>query len=64
MAERFLSLREVTDMLGVTRVSIYNFMQRNNFPRGFKFGRSRRWSETEINEWMQSVAVKDKAGNA
>ena len=62
MAERFLSMLEVADMLGVARVSIYNFIQRNNFPQGFKFGRARRWRERDVTAWIEQHAAQSQKG--
>lgn len=60
MAERFLTISEIADGLNVTRASVYNFIKSSDFPKGFKFGRVRRWKESEVEAWINSRGLERK----
>lgn len=63
MAERFLNIVEVAERLNVKRTAIYAFIQGRDFPLGFKFGRGRRWRESDINSWIDKQAVTKRSGS-
>jgi excisionase family DNA binding protein len=50
--DRFLTVREVAEKLHVCRASIYLWLDRG-FPQPLKFGRSSRWRESELEEWIK-----------
>jgi predicted DNA-binding transcriptional regulator AlpA len=50
--DRFLTVREVADMLHVCRASIYLWLKRD-FPQPRKFGRASRWQSSELEEWIR-----------
>ncbi|MBE0471396.1 MAG: AlpA family transcriptional regulator [Methyloprofundus sp.] len=51
---RFLRLKDVTAITGVSRSQIYNLMGNGHFPRSVKLTeRTVVWIESEIHEWME-----------
>ena len=52
---RFLRMREVIEMVGVSRATIYRWMDAGDFPRSIALGgNSIAWSEKSVQEWMES----------
>ncbi|WP_411066694.1 AlpA family transcriptional regulator [Vibrio alginolyticus] len=52
---RFIRLKEVINMTGLGRSSIYNFMVEGSFPKSVPLGgRAVAWVESEIKEWMEA----------
>ena len=50
---RFLRRREVEQMVGLSRTSIYRLMDSGNFPHPIRVGpRAVRWRLRDIEEWM------------
>jgi len=50
---RFLRLKEVITQTGLSRSSIYKFMDEKTFPKSVALGgRAVAWLESEIEEWM------------
>jgi len=55
---RVLRLPAVTDMVGLSRSSIYARIQAGTFPSPIKMGHSSGWIESEIQEWIdRQIAV-------
>ena len=55
MCDRLLRRREVEDMTGLSRASIYRLMQQGVFPRPVKVGSTAvRWKESDIAAWIES----------
>ena len=54
MAEdRFIRLPEVMSLVGMSRTTIYSYIQKGEFPAPMKFGmRISLWSTLEIQDWM------------
>jgi prophage regulatory protein len=53
-SDRFLRLPEVIAKTGVSRSTIYYWIDQGTFPRQISLGaRSAAWLESEINEWME-----------
>lgn len=53
--DRFLTIKEVIDMTGRSRSSIYSDMGIEAFPRAIKIGpRSVRWQKSAVLKWMQA----------
>lgn len=51
---RMLRLSEVRERTGLSRTSIYKYIQTDIFPRPRKIGsRMTRWLSTDIDSWMQ-----------
>lgn len=60
---RLLSLREVIELTGVSRDTIYRWGRLRKFPRHIRIGmRCSRWREDEILAWMAAAAAtRDEA---
>ena len=53
MTDRLLKTREVMEMLGVARSTIYEKMRIGDFPTPIKLGvRDNRWRKAEIEAWL------------
>ncbi|MBL4909365.1 MAG: AlpA family transcriptional regulator [Alteromonadaceae bacterium] len=51
---RLIRLKEVINLTGLGRSSIYKFMSENKFPQSISLGeRAIAWQEGEIEEWLQ-----------
>jgi len=55
MSERLITIKEVTQIVGFKRSTIYKFIQQNKFPSPFKIGKSSRWKLTDIQKWMEQI---------
>ena len=52
---RFMRMREVIEMVGVSRATIYRCLDAGDFPRSFALGgNSIAWPEKSVQEWMES----------
>ena len=52
---RFMRMRDVIEMVGVSRATIYRWMDADGFPRSIALGgNSIAWSEKSVQEWMES----------
>lgn len=49
---KLLTLKEVTKKTGFKKSTIYKFIKTKNFPSPIKFGRSSRWAEEKVDEWI------------
>lgn len=47
----YITIKELASMLGVTRATIYSYMKQG-LP-SYKLGRSRKFDESEVREWVQ-----------
>ena len=53
--DRLLRLRDVQAIVGLSRSTIYEMMQKGLFPRQVLLGRRAvAWWESEVNEWVAS----------
>ena len=55
---RYLRAREVAERLGVGRTTIYRFARCGDFPKGLKFGNSRRWDIRDVDAWAARQAAQ------
>ncbi|MGR5151297.1 AlpA family transcriptional regulator [Photobacterium swingsii] len=56
---RFMRLKEVMNVTGLGRSSIYNFMAEGSFPKSVPLGgRAVAWVESEVFEWMEGCLVQ------
>jgi len=63
MATQFLRLTEVRGRIGVSKSTIYQWMQSDSFPRPVKLGaRSVAWQEIAIDEWMATRVDASQGG--
>ena len=52
---RFMRMGEVIEMVGVSRATIYRWMDAGDFPRSIALGgNSIAWPEKSVQEWMAS----------
>ena len=59
MATQLLRLHDVISRTGLGRSTIYRRLAEGSFPRPVGLGvRAIAWRETEINEWIDSLAAK------
>ena len=55
MGDRLLRLREVKEITGMGRSTVYRRMQEGDFPRPVKIGPAAvRWRESEVDAWVES----------
>ena len=55
MGDRLLRRRQVEEITGLSRSSIYRLMQDGEFPRPVKVSPAAvRWRETELTDWLES----------
>jgi len=61
-ARRFIRLREVSNMTGLSKSSIYDYMNAGLFPRSCSLGcRSVAWVESEVEQWIENqIAQRDQ----
>jgi prophage regulatory protein len=53
--ERFLSLREVREMIGVSAATLWRWQREGRFPRRRLISRGRvAWLASEVAEWMRT----------
>ncbi len=58
MQDRLLRRRNVEEVTGLSRSSIYRLMQEGEFPRPVKVGLAAvRWRESDITAWLESRPV-------
>ena len=58
MGDRLLRRREVEELTGLSRASIYRLMRGGRFPLAVKVSATAvRWKESEISTWIQSRPV-------
>lgn len=68
--DRLIKLPEVIDHVGISRSQIYNLIAMARFPAPLKIGgsaegigsRSARWSQNQIQSWIQEQVAQGKAG--
>ena len=54
--ERLLTMKEVCDMSGLSRRTVYTQMRNGAFPVSFKLGaRVIRWRLSEVEEWLDQL---------
>lgn len=52
---RFLRLKDVCELFGVSRYTIRNWVQRGEFPQPIRKGGFLRWPEDEINRLIERL---------
>lgn len=53
--EKLYRLKDVIELIGVPKSSIYRWVNQGTFPKGIKLGKSIiAWSESELKEWLES----------
>ena len=55
MSDRLLRRRQVEEITGIARSSIYRLMQQGDFPQSVRVGPAAvRWRESAITDWLES----------
>lgn len=57
---RLLTLREVLDVTGIARASLYRYRDRGTFPTPVRIGNARvvLFAESDINDWMRANGIR------
>jgi prophage regulatory protein len=50
--DRFMTLKEVEKKVGLKKSAIYARAATGEFPQAVKIGAATRWSEAELDEWI------------
>lgn len=59
MEDRWLSVSEISEYLGVVRESVYRWLAKGSMP-GHKLGRHWKFRKEEIDEWVRSGGANDR----
>lgn len=51
--KRFIKLNQVIAITGLSRATIYNYVNENKFPLYTKVGRATFWEYNEIQQWLE-----------
>jgi prophage regulatory protein len=51
---KLLTIKQISEKTGFKKSTIYKFIKTKNFPHPRKFGKSSRWLEEEIEEWIKN----------
>jgi len=55
MTDRILRFREVVEITGLSRATIYRMMDRGDFPKALKLStKAIGWRESTVNRWVVS----------
>ena len=57
--DRWLSVREISEYLGVVRESVYRWLAKGSMP-GHKLGRHWKFRKDEVDEWVRSGAASER----
>lgn len=49
----YLTSKDITKMLQITKACLYRLIREGKFPQGFKFGGNRRWKAESIEEFLK-----------
>ena len=61
--ERLLRLPDVKSRTGLSRSTIYSYIDAGQFPKGIRLGaRCVAWAESEIDQWIARNIAKSRAG--
>jgi len=52
--DRFVSMQFIIELTGLSDKWFYKLVQEGKFPKPVKFGRSSRWIEREVKEWLEA----------
>ena len=59
MEDRWLSVSEISEYLGVVRESVYRWLAKGSMP-GHKLGRHWKFRKEEVDEWVRSGGANDR----
>jgi predicted DNA-binding transcriptional regulator AlpA len=52
--DKFVDMVFITELTGMSDKWFYKLAQEGKFPKPVKFGRSSRWLEREVKEWLEA----------
>lgn len=58
--ESLLTVEELAEMLNISRPSVYRRLKEGRIPQPLRFGRSVRWNQWQIQEWLDDGAPPDE----
>lgn len=58
MQDRWLSVEEISEYLGVSRDTVYNWLNNRNLP-GHKIGRLWKFKRDEVDAWVRDGGAAD-----
>lgn len=57
---RILRLADVIELTGLSKSTIYAYMEKGKFPKTRQLGeRAVGWRELDINHWLEDLVVRD-----
>lgn len=59
--DRLIKIEEVMQQIGIGRTKLYDMIQLEEFPAPIKLGRYSRWSEIEVQDWIEEQKCKRAA---
>lgn len=59
--DKFVDMVFITKMTELSDKWFYKMIQQGNFPKPVKFGRSSRWLEREVQEWLEERIKNSRA---
>lgn len=63
MADRLLTLAQVKDKVALGHTKIYSLISEGRFPAPHKLGAMARWSEVEVDQWIEDFKAGRLAAN-
>ena len=51
--DKMVDMKFITKFTGLTDKWLYNLIQDGEFPKPIKLGRSSRWMQSEVEDWVQ-----------
>ena len=64
MPEQLLSVRQVCQRLNVSRTALHYMIRRGEFPEALRLGRSLRWRESDVDQWIAALAKPGPDGDS
>jgi prophage regulatory protein len=61
--DRLISRDELIDIVGVSYVTVWNWMRAGTFPRGRDIGGRTAWIESEVAAWIASRPIRRLKGD-
>ncbi|HEY1028366.1 MAG TPA: AlpA family phage regulatory protein [Pseudomonas sp.] len=59
--DRLIKIEDVLDQVACSRSKLYLMIQFEEFPAQIKLGRYSRWSQNEVQEWIENAKLKRAA---
>lgn len=59
--DRLIKIEDVMQQVGIRRTKLYDMIQLEEFPVPVKLGRYSRWSQIEVQDWIEQQKGKRAA---